>query len=117
MQPARSCAWTSATGTAVSEHRAGLHVADGERPTAEQIAARIDLEAASYHELCCKWSMWANDKSLYDDMPACDCGGPEMAKAYVQYARALHLIASGDQPPGLSGSAFADCIIKEQISL
>lgn len=88
--------------------------ADDERPDPEGIAARIDLGDAEYHEHCCPWLMWSNDPSTFTSMPDCDCGGAEMAKGYVVAWRALRRIAAGDWPEGLSASAWADAIVKEQ---
>lgn len=60
-----------------------INVPEGEIPSPEVIAARINTGSAEYHELCCSWLMWESDESLFDDEPPCDCGGPEMARAYA----------------------------------
>lgn len=64
-------------------------VLDGDRPTAEQIATRIDLGMAEYHDTCCPWLLSTTDDSLFTSVQACECGGPEMAKAYVELSADL----------------------------
>lgn len=68
-------------------------VPDGEAPSAENIAARIDLGNAEYHETICQWRLWSEDESLFTSMPGCNCGGPEMARAYVELRRLVEEIA------------------------
>ena len=63
-------------------------------PSADAIDARIDMDTAEYHEHCCTW-MLTND----DPSPSpCDCGGPEMARSYVQLRRLVEKIAADFGP-------------------
>jgi hypothetical protein len=61
-----------------------IDVPDGDTPSPEQIAARIDLGCACYHEINCPFMLYIADDSLFSEQPACTCGGEEMAKAYAQ---------------------------------
>lgn len=60
-----------------------MAVPDGDTPSPELIAARIDLGCACYHEINCPFMLYAADHSLFSEAPACDCGGEAMAKAYA----------------------------------
>lgn len=61
-----------------------IDVAEGETPSPAVIAARIDLGCGDYHEACCPVILYMADEGLFDEPPACNCGGPAMAKAYAE---------------------------------
>lgn len=67
-------------------------------PSVEEIARRIDLGTAEYHETICTWRLWSEDESLFHGMPACDCGGPEMARAYGALRGLVEKIAADFGP-------------------
>lgn len=63
-----------------------VRVPDGDAPSPEVIAARIDLGSADYHDMCCGYALWCADESMFDGPQSCDCGGNEMAKVYASLA-------------------------------
>lgn len=67
-------------------------------PSADEIASRIDMGTAEYHENCCPFLLWESDSSLFTSMPACECGGPEMARAYLALRRLVEKIAADFGP-------------------
>lgn len=94
----------------MGDHVRNIAVPEGERPSPAVIAARIDLGAAEYHEHCCPWLMWTADESLFTSEPSCECGGPEMAKAYADEDYVLvrrevlaHLVLAEERLSAASG--------------
>lgn len=80
-------------------------VPDDAAPSADVIDARHELGSGEYHEHCCPWVLWADDKRLFTAMPDCDCGGPGMAKAYPLLLRFVEMVAAGGAVDDLQGEA------------
>lgn len=69
-------------------------------PSVDEMATRIDMGNAEYHESVCRWRMWSEDESLFTSMPPCNCGGPEMARAYLALRSLVEKIAADFGPDG-----------------
>lgn len=67
-------------------------------PSVEEMATRIDMGNAEYHENCCPWMLWTADESLFTSMPRCECSGPEMARAYLALRGLVEKIAADFGP-------------------
>lgn len=67
-------------------------------PTVEEIATRIDMGTAEYHETICSFALWRDDPSMFTERQACDCGGPEMARSYAALRGLVEKIAADFGP-------------------
>jgi hypothetical protein len=95
----------SVTTTELGKQVTDIRIPDGEKPSPEAIAARIDLGCACYHEANCPFMLFMVDDDLFDETPACECGGEEMAKAYAELTDLSAMLRlAGWEPRGAVGT-------------